>query len=70
MTVDAFRKAGYSVAPSDANFIFVDIKRDARGFQEACRKEGVTSAGLPPMLNWARISIGTMAEMEMSCRCS
>jgi histidinol-phosphate aminotransferase len=66
-TVDAFTKAGYTVAPSDANFIFVDIRRDARGFQEACRAEGVNvGRSFPPMLNWARISIGTRAEMEVS----
>jgi histidinol-phosphate aminotransferase len=67
MTTDAFKAAGYTVAPSDANFIFVDIRRDARGFQDACRKEGVNvGRSFPPMLNWARISIGTQAEMEMS----
>jgi histidinol-phosphate aminotransferase len=67
MTVDAFTSAGYTVAPSDANFIFVDIRRDSRGFQEACRKEGVNvGRSFPPMLNWARISIGTKAEMEVS----
>ena len=67
VTVDAFKKAGYTVAPSDANFIFVDIRRDSRGFQEACRTEGVNvGRSFPPMLNWARISIGTMAEMEVS----
>ena len=67
VTVDAFKKAGYTVAPSDANFIFVDIRRDSRGFQEACRTEGVNvGRSFPPMLNWTRISIGTMAEMEVS----
>ena len=67
MTMDAFTSAGYTVAPSDANFIFVDIRRDARGFQEACRAEGVNvGRSFPPMLNWARISIGTRAEMEVS----
>ena len=67
VTVDAFTKAGYTVAPSDANFIFVDIRRDSRGFQEACRTEGVNvGRSFPPMLNWARISVGTMAEMEVS----
>ena len=65
VTVDAFTKAGYTVAPSDANFIFVDIRRDARGFQDACRRDGVmVGRSFPPMLNWARISIGTREEME------
>lgn len=65
MTIDAFRKGGYAVTDSHANFIFVDIKRSAVGFQDACRKDGVAvGRSFPPMLNHARISIGTMAEME------
>jgi histidinol-phosphate aminotransferase len=64
-TVAAFRDAGYTVADSHANFIFVDIKRSSVGFQDACRREGVAvGRAFPPMLNHARISIGTMAEME------
>jgi histidinol-phosphate aminotransferase len=65
MTVDAFTSAGYRVAQSDANFIFVEIKRDSRSFQDACRQHGVAvGRAFPPMTSWARISIGTPAEME------
>ena len=64
-TTDAFTKAGYTVAASDANFIFVNIKRDSRGFQEACRLKGVqVGRAFPPMTTWARISIGTQEEMD------
>lgn len=64
-TADAFTKAGFTMARSDANFIFVNIKRDSRGFQEACRQKGVqVGRAFPPMTTYARISIGTMAEME------
>lgn len=67
MTVDAFMAAGYTVAPSDANFIFVDIGRDTRGFQEACRAENVmVGRAFPPMTTWSRITIGTKAEMEQA----
>jgi histidinol-phosphate aminotransferase len=67
MTVDAFTAAGYTVAPSDANFIFVNIGRDSRGFQEACRASNVmVGRSFPPMTTWARISIGTKAEMEQA----
>ena len=67
LTVAAFEKAGYTVAASDANFLFVNIKRDSRGFQEACRQKGVQiGRAFPPMTTWARISIGTMEEMEQS----
>jgi histidinol-phosphate aminotransferase len=65
MTVTAFEAAGYRVARSDSNFIFVDIKRDSVGFQDACRKMGVAvGRAFPPMLTHARISIGTRQEME------
>lgn len=64
-TTDAFAKAGYTVALSDANFVFVNIKRDSRGFQEACRLKGVqVGRAFPPMTTWARISIGTPEEMD------
>jgi histidinol-phosphate aminotransferase len=65
LTVDAFTSAGYRVAHSDANFVFVDIKRESKGFQDACRQQGVAvGRAFPPMTTWARISIGTQAEME------
>lgn len=64
-TVDAFERAGYQVAASDANFVFVNVKRDSKSFQEACRLKGVQiGRAFPPMNTWARISIGTKAEME------
>jgi histidinol-phosphate aminotransferase len=67
MTVDAFTQAGYTVAASDANFIFVDIRRDSRGFQAACREANVmVGRAFPPATTWARVSIGTKAEMEAS----
>jgi len=66
-TTDAFTAAGYVVAASDANFIFVNIKRDSRVFQEACRVKGVqVGRAFPPMTTWARISIGTQEEMTRS----
>ncbi len=65
MTARALREAGYRVAPSEANFVMVDVKRDIRVFQQACRARGVDIARpFPPLLTWARITIGTMAEME------
>ena len=42
MTVDGVHEGRlHGRARRDANFIFVDIKRDSRGFQDACRKKGV-----------------------------
>jgi len=60
-----FEKAGYRVAPSEANFVLVDVRRDVRAFQGACRQRGVHIARpFPPLTTWARITIGTPDEME------
>jgi histidinol-phosphate aminotransferase len=68
MTVAAFRDAGYRVVDSEANFIMADVRRDIRAFQQACRNRGVEIARpFPPLLTWARVSIGTMDEMRHAC---
>jgi histidinol-phosphate aminotransferase len=60
----AFEKAGFTVLPSEANFIMVDIKRDVREYQAACRQAGVMIARpFPPLDTYARITIGTVDEM-------
>ncbi len=67
MTAQALRNAGYRVVDSDANFLMADVRRDIRVFQRACRNRGVEIARpFPPLLTWARITIGTMAEMEQA----
>ena len=44
-----------------------DVRRDIRVFQRACRNRGVEIARpFPPLLTWARITIGTMAEMQQA----
>lgn len=67
MTAQALRDAGYRVADSEANFVMADVRRDIRIFQRACRNRGVEIARpFPPLLSWARITIGTMAEMQQA----
>ena len=67
MTVQALRDAGYRVVDSEANFVMADVRRDIRVFQRACRNRGVEIARpSPPLLTWARITIGTMAEMQQA----
>lgn len=61
----AFEKAGFSVLPSQANFVMVDIKRPAAAFQAQCREAGVQIARpFPPLDTYARVSIGTAEEMQ------
>ena len=64
-TRKAFASWGYQAGPSETNFIMVDIRRDAAGFQKACRGEGVMVGRVfPPLATHTRISIGTDAEMQ------
>jgi histidinol-phosphate aminotransferase len=60
-----FEKAGYRVAPSEANFVLVDVRRDVAGFQAACRQRDVHIARpFPPLTTWARVTVGTPDEMD------
>ncbi len=67
-TVKALADLGYTSSDSQANFIFTDIGRTmtAAAFRDACAAKGVmVGRDFPPMeKQWARISIGTMDEMQ------
>jgi histidinol-phosphate aminotransferase len=65
-TVDWFARAGFRCTDSQANFVFVDIKRPAKGFRDGCKEQGVLVArDFPPLeASHARVSIGTLAEMK------
>jgi histidinol-phosphate aminotransferase len=61
-----FADRGYQPTDSQSNFMFINIKRPAREFREACLKEGVlVGRDFPPYdKTHARISVGTMEEMQ------
>lgn len=64
LTTRFFRDSGYTVIPSEANFMMIDIRRDSRAFQRACRDRGIlVGRPFPPLTTHARISMGTMEEM-------
>jgi histidinol-phosphate aminotransferase len=65
-TVKAFADMGITGTDTQTNFLFMDIKRPAAGFRDACRAAGVfVGRDFPPFeKQYARISIGTMAEMQ------
>ena len=63
-TTKALTDLGYAPVPSQANFVLVDVRRDVRAFNAACRAKGVlVSRPFPPLVTHARISIGTRDEM-------
>src|SRR5919204_4178797 len=67
-TVKALADLGYASAESQGNFIFTDIGKTmtAAAFRDACAKQGVwVGRDFPPLeKQWARISLGTMEEMQ------
>jgi histidinol-phosphate aminotransferase len=67
-TIKALKDLGYESSDSQTNFIFTDIGKTmtAAAFREGCAKEGVmVGRDFPPLeKQWARISIGTMDEMQ------
>jgi len=65
-TIEWFRRAGLPSADSQANFIFVDIRRPAAVFRDGCARHGIrVGRDFPPFeKTHARISIGTIDEMK------
>ncbi|ODT02172.1 MAG: hypothetical protein ABS52_15140 [Gemmatimonadetes bacterium SCN 70-22] len=63
--MNAMRGLGFTVVPSQANFFLTDIRRDPRAFQREMRARGVAVGRyFAPLETHARISIGTMEEMQ------
>ena len=67
-TVKALADLGYESADSQTNFIFTNIGKTmtAAAFRDACAAKGVmVGRDFPPLeKTWARISLGTMEEMQ------
>lgn len=64
-TLKALSDAGFPAADSQANFLMVNLRRDAQPFRDACKKEGIlVGRPFPPLDSYCRISIGTMPEMR------
>lgn len=65
-TIKAFADLGFTSTDSNANFIFVNLKRPAASFRDACAQAGVlVGRDFPPYeKTHCRISIGMQAEMQ------
>ena len=65
-TQGQFKAMGFDSPESETNFIFVNIRRPAVEFRDGCRALGVSvGRDFPPMeKTYARISLGTMDDME------
>src|SRR5215471_14343657 len=67
-TVKALSDLGYTSTDSQTNFIFTDIGKTmtAAAFRDGCAAKGImVGRDFPPLeKTWARISLGTMEEMQ------
>lgn len=60
-----FADGGYTMTSGDANFMMVDIRQNAAEFKKAALAKGIAvGRSFPPLTNHARITYGTMDEME------
>jgi histidinol-phosphate aminotransferase len=60
-----FESAGYTVHAAEANFMMVDVRRDAKAFKMACVKQHVAiGRPFPKLATYARVSVGTLPEMQ------
>ena len=63
--VAALEKMGYTVIPSEANFVMIDVHRDVKPLIAAMRTGGVEVGRLfPAMPHYLRVTIGKPEEME------
>ena len=64
-TVAALQRLGYSVIPSEANFIMIDTRKSVKPLIAAMRAQGVGVGRLfPAMPEHLRVTIGTPQEMQ------
>ncbi len=67
-TLQAFRDLGFEGTDAHTNCVFVDIKRPAKDFRDACAAQKVrVGRDFPPFeKSHTRISLGTMEEMKLA----
>lgn len=63
--VEALEGAGLRVAPSQANFILVEVQKPGRAVYEDLLRQGVIVRAMgPPLQSWIRVTVGRPAENE------
>jgi histidinol-phosphate/aromatic aminotransferase/cobyric acid decarboxylase-like protein len=67
-TLQAFKSMGYEAADNHTNCIFVNLKRPAKEFRDACAALKVSvGRDFPPFeKTHSRITLGTMDEMRQA----
>ena len=66
MVVETFRRNGIEPLPSQTNFVYADIGRNASEFQEKMAERGILIRGSFPLYpNYSRVSMGRLEELEI-----
>ena len=66
MVMDTFRRHEVPFLPSQTNFVYGDIGRDADVFQAALRERGIMIRGIyRDYTNWSRVSMGRIEDLEV-----
>lgn len=67
-TLQAFRNMGYEAADCHTNCVFVDLKRPAKEFRDACAaRKVIVGRDFPPFeTTHSRITLGSMEEMRQA----
>ena len=68
MVTGAFRDMGFEVADSQTNHLFVNLRRPAKAFRDACLEHKISvGRDFPPMeMTHSRISLGSREEMTVA----
>jgi histidinol-phosphate aminotransferase len=62
---EALEAAGLRVAPSQANFVLLDVQQPGRAVYKALLREGVIVRAMPaPLESWIRVTVGKPEENE------
>lgn len=69
LVVDTFRRHEVPVLPSEANFVYADIGRNADEFQQRMAARGVQIRGIyKPYSTFSRVSMGRIEDLEVFAR--
>jgi histidinol-phosphate aminotransferase len=62
---EALEAAGLQVAPSQANFVLVDVQQSGRAVYDALLHEGIIVRAIPaPLQSWIRVTVGKPEEND------
>lgn len=65
MVIETFRRNGIEPLPSETNFVYADIGRDANEFQAAMAARNVRIRGIYQTYDtWSRVSMGKLEDLE------